>query len=55
MLLSKIEFMVINSRQKLQSLNDKKIDILNVDGVKINQTNHSKALELNKNENISWN
>lgn len=43
---AKTEFMVISSRQKLQSLNDKTIDI-NVEGVKINQTDHSKALGLN--------
>ena len=45
--------MIISSRQKLQSLNDYTIDI-NVDGVKINQTNHSKALGLNVDENLSW-
>ena len=45
--------MVISSRQKLQSLNKYAIDI-NVDGVKINQTNHSKALGLNIDENLSW-
>ena len=38
--------MVISSRQKLQSLNDKTINV-NVEGVKINQTDHSKALGLN--------
>ena len=52
---AKTEFMVISSRQKLQSLNDNTIHI-NVDGVKINQTNHSKALllGLNIDENLSW-
>ena len=39
---AKTEFMVISSRQKLQSLNDKTINI-NVEGVKINQTDNSKA------------
>ena len=47
------EFMVISSRQKLQSLNDKTINV-NVEGVKINQTDHSKALGLNIDENLSW-
>ena len=46
---AKTEFVVISSRQKLLSLNDKTIDI-NVDGVKINQTNHSTALGLNMDE-----
>ena len=50
---AKTEFMVISSRQKLQSLNDKTINI-NVEGVKINQTGHSKALGLNIDENLSW-
>ena len=50
---AKTEFMVISSRQKLQSLNDKTINI-NVEGVKINQTDHSKALGLNIDENLSW-
>ena len=42
------------TRQKLQSLNDKTINI-NVDGVKINQTKHtiSRALGLNIDENLS--
>ena len=39
--IAKTEFMVISARPKLQSLNDKTINI-NVDGVQINQTNHSK-------------
>jgi len=50
---AKTEFMVITSRQKLQYLNDKTINI-NVEGVKINQTDNSKALELNIDENLSW-
>ena len=50
---AKTEFMVIGSRQKMQSLNDKTINV-NVEGVKINQTDHSKALGLNIDENISW-
>ena len=50
---AKTEFMIISSRQKLQSLNDKTINI-NVEGVKINQTDHSKALGLNIDENLSW-
>ena len=45
--------MVIGSRQKLQSLNDKTINV-NVEGVKLNQTDHSKALGLNIDENLSW-
>ena len=48
---AKTKFMVISSRQKLQSLNDNTINI-NVDGVKINQKNHSKALGLNIDENL---
>ena len=50
---AKTEFMVISSHQKLQSLNDKTINI-NVEGIKINQTDHSKALRLNIDENLSW-
>ena len=49
---AKTEFMVISSRQKMQSLNDKTINV-NVEGVKINQTDHSKALGLNIDENLS--
>ena len=45
--------MVVSSRQKMQSLNDKTINV-NVEGVKINQTDHSKALGLNIDENLSW-
>ena len=50
---AKTEFMVISSRQKLQSLNDKTINV-NVEGVQINQTDHSKALGLKIDENLSW-
>ena len=50
--LAKTKFMVISSRQKLQSLNDKTINI-NVEGVKINQTEHSKGFGLNIDENLS--
>ena len=50
---AKTEFMVISSRQKMQSLNEKTINV-NVEGVKINQTDHSKALGLNIDENLSW-
>ena len=50
---TKTEFMVISSPQKLQSLNDKTINF-NVEGVKISQTDHSKALGLNIDENLSW-
>ena len=45
--------LAISSRQKLQSLNDKTIN-RNVDLFKINQTNRSKALGLNIDENLSW-
>ena len=37
----------------MQFLNDKTINI-NVEGVKINQTDRSKALGLNIDENLSW-
>ena len=47
------ELMIISSRQKLQSLNDKTINI-NEEGIKINQTNHGKAFGLNIDENLSW-
>ena len=50
---AKTEFMIISSRQKLQSLNDYTINI-NVDGVQINQTNCSKTLGINIDENLSW-
>ena len=49
---AKTEFMVINSRQKLHSLNNKTINV-NIEGVKINHTDHSKALGLNIDENLS--
>ena len=49
---AKTEFMIISSRQKLQSLNDKTIDV-NVEGIKINQTDHSKTLGLDTDENLS--
>ena len=49
--MAKTEFMVIISRQKLQSLNEKPLNI-NVEGVKINQTDNSKALGLNIDENL---
>ena len=42
------EFMVISSRQKLQSLNDYKMNI------HINQSNPSKSLTLTMDENLSW-
>ena len=48
------KFMVITSRQKLHSLNDKTINV-NVEGAKINQTDpQSKVLRLNIDENLSW-
>ena len=47
------EFMVISSRQKLQSLNDYKMNI-HIDGVPINQSNQSKSLGLIIDENLSW-
>ena len=50
---AKMEFMVINSRQKLQSLNDYTTNI-HVDGVPINQSNQSKSLGLIIDENLSW-
>ena len=46
---AKTEFMIIGSRQKLQSLNDYTINI-NVDGVQVNQTTQSKSLGLNVDE-----
>ena len=47
--------MVISSRQKLQSLNDKTINInYNANDIKINQTIHSKALGLSTDENLTW-
>lgn len=47
---TKIEFMIVHSRQKLQSLNEYTIN--NVEGVQVNQTTHSKSLELNIDENL---
>ena len=49
----KKEFMVISSRQKLQSLNDYTVNI-HIDGVPINQSNQSKSLRLIIDENLSW-
>ena len=50
---AKTEFMVISSRQKLQSLNGNTINI-HKDGVPINQRNKSKSLALIIDENLSW-
>ena len=50
---AKMEFMLISSRQKLQSLNDYTTNI-HVDGVPINQSNQSKSLGLIIDENLSW-
>ena len=50
---AKTEFMVISSRQKLQSLNDYTMNI-HMDGVPINQSNQSKSLGLIIDENLSW-
>ena len=50
---AKTEFMVISSRQKLQSLNDYTMNI-NIDGVPINQRNQSKSLGLSIDEDLSW-
>ena len=50
---AKTEFMVISSRQKLQSLNDYTMNI-HIDGVPINQSNQSKSLRLIIDENLSW-
>ena len=50
---AKTEFMIISSRQKLQSLNDYTINI-NVGGIQINQTNQSKSLGLIIDQNLSW-
>ena len=47
------EFMVISSRQKLQSLNDYAINI-HIDGVPITQSNQSKSLRLIIDEDLSW-
>ena len=51
--IAKTEFLVIISRQKLQSLNDFTINI-HIDGVPINQSNQSKSLGLIIDENLSW-
>ena len=50
---AKTEFMVIRSRQKLQSLNDFTLNI-HIDSVSINQSNQSKSLGLIIDENLSW-
>ena len=50
---AKTEFMVISSRQKLQSLNDYTTNI-HVDGVPRNQSNQSKSLGLIIDKNLSW-
>ena len=49
---AKTEFMVISSRQKLQSLNDYTMSI-HIDGVPINRSNQSKSLGLIIDENLS--
>ena len=46
-------FMVISSRQKLQSLTDYTMNI-HIGGVPINQSNQSKSLGLTIDENLSW-
>ena len=50
---AKTEFMIISSRQKLQSLNDYAMNI-HIDGVPINQSNQSKSLGLIIDEILSW-
>ena len=51
---AKTEFMVISSRQKLQSsVNDYTMNV-HIDGVPINQSNQSKSLGLIIDENLSW-
>ena len=50
---AKTEFMVISSRQKLQSWSDYALNI-HIDGVLINQSNQSKSLGLIIDENRSW-
>ena len=50
---AKTEFMVISSRQKLQSLNDYTMDI-HIDVFPINQSNQSKSLGLIMDGNLSW-
>ena len=50
---AKTEFMVVSSRQKLQSLNDHTMNI-HIDGFPINQSNQSKSLGLIIDKNLSW-
>ena len=50
---AKTVFMVISSRQKLQSLNDYTMNI-HIDSAPINQSNQSKSLGLIIDENLSW-
>ena len=50
---AKTEFMVISSRQKLQSLNDHTMNI-HIDGVPINQSDQSKSLGLIIDEHLPW-
>ena len=50
---AKTEFMVISSRQKLQSLRDCTMNI-RIDSVPIDQSNQSKSLGLINDENLSW-
>lgn len=45
--------MIISSRRKLLSLNDYTVT-MNVDGVQVNQTTHSKSLGPNIDNNLSW-
>ena len=51
---AKTEFMVISSRQELQSLNDYTMNI-HIDGVPIKQSSWSKSLGLIIDENLSFN
>ena len=50
---AKTAFLVISSRQKLQSLNDYTINI-HIDGVSIYQSNQKKSIGLIIDENLSW-
>ena len=50
---TKTEFMAISSRQKLQSLNDYKMNV-HIDDIPINQSNQSKFVGLIIDENLSW-
>ena len=50
---AKTEFMVMSSRQKLQSLRDYTMNV-HIDGVSINQSNQSKSLGLIIDSNLSW-